>query len=239
MIKINLLESVTDRPSGVAFVEDKVSSTRTQTFLLALTVIALVVLGIGFDYVSSNKQHEAAVKELEKQRRINDQMNAVKKEQADLDKKLNDIKIRINAIETLRASQQGPGAVLAEIKSRFDGVPGLYLKSVEEKDSELTIKGESPNEAAVTRFGQSMEFSSGLFTNLNIETVRQTADAMKTVTAAATPQAAAPTASQLAVALPEVVAFTIKCNYGAAKSPEPATPAAPAPKPANNVAARN
>src|ERR1051326_2564097 len=131
MIKINLLESVTDRPSGVAFVEDKVSSTRTQTFLLALTVIALVVLGIGFDYVSSNKQHEAAVKELEKQRRINDQMNAVKKEQADLDKKLNDIKIRINAIETLRASQQGPGAVLAEIKSRFDSVPGLYLKSVE------------------------------------------------------------------------------------------------------------
>ncbi|HYX30657.1 MAG TPA: hypothetical protein VE863_19125, partial [Pyrinomonadaceae bacterium] len=78
MIKVNLLESVTDRPSGVAFVEDRVSSTRTQTFLLALTVMALLVLGVGFDYVSSNKQHEAAVKELEKQRRINDQMNAVK-----------------------------------------------------------------------------------------------------------------------------------------------------------------
>ena len=31
MIKINLLESVTDRPAGVAFVEDRVSSTRTQT----------------------------------------------------------------------------------------------------------------------------------------------------------------------------------------------------------------
>src|SRR5262252_44883 len=175
MIKVNLLESVTDRPASAAFVEDKVSSTRTQTFLLALTVLALLVLGVGYDYVSANFQHEAATRELEKQRRINEQMNAVKREQADLEKKIADINFRIDAIQKLRASQQGPGAVLSEIKARFDSVPGLYLKSVEQKDSELIIKGESPNEASVTRFGQSMEFSSGLFTNLNIETQRETA----------------------------------------------------------------
>jgi Tfp pilus assembly protein PilN len=174
MIKVNLLESVTDRPASLTFVEDKVSSTRTQTLLLALTIVALLVLGIGFDYVSSNKQHEAAVKELDKQKRINDQMNSIKREQADLEKKLADIKFRIDAIQQLRGSQQGPSAVLAEIKARFDAVPGLYLKSVEQKDGELIVKGESPNEAAVTRFGQSMEFSSGLFSNLNIETERQT-----------------------------------------------------------------
>src|SRR6267378_3658217 len=173
MIKINLLESVTDRSTGVAFVEDKVSSTRTQTFLLALTVMALLVLGMGYDYVSANAQHEAATKELERQRRINEQMNAVKREQADLEKKIADINFRVDAIQKLRGSQQGPSAVLSEIKARFDGVPGLYLRSVEQKDNELVIKGESPNEAAVTRFGQSMEFSSGLFTNLNIETQRE------------------------------------------------------------------
>ena len=49
MIKINLLESVTDRPQGVALVEDKVSSPRMQTFLLAVTVLALTVLGMGYD----------------------------------------------------------------------------------------------------------------------------------------------------------------------------------------------
>src|SRR6266478_2743966 len=209
MIKINLLESVTDRSTGVAFVEDKVSSTRTQTFLLALTVMALLVLGIGYDYVSANAQHETAVKELEKQRRINEQMNAVKREQADLEKKIADIDFRIDAIQKLRASQQGPGFVLTEIKARFDGVPGLYLKSVEQKETELVIKGESPNEAAVTRFGQSMEFSSGLFTNLNIETQREVAQEGKSGTSnAPAPNAAAIPAS----ALPEVVAFTIKCN---------------------------
>jgi Tfp pilus assembly protein PilN len=238
MIKVNLLESVTDRPSGVAFVEDKVSSTRTQTLLLALTIMALLVLGIGYDYVSANAQHTAAVKELDKQKRINDQMNAVKKEQADLEKKLNDINFRIDAIQKLRGAQQGPGAVLAEIKARFDAVPGLYLQSVEQKDGELTVKGESPNEGAVTRFGQSMEFSSGLFTNLNIETERKTPEFSKSAAGAAQAQMAA--VGNQPIAIPEVVAFTIKCSYAAGKPPESPAPApANAPKPANNVAARN
>src|SRR5260370_20853900 len=206
MIKINLLESVTDRPAGVAFVEDKVSSTRTQTFLLALTVVALLVLGMGYDYVSANAQHETATRELEKQRRINEQMNAVKREQADLEKKIADINFRVDAIQKLRSSQQGPSAVLAEIKARFDSVPGRYLRSVEQKDAELVIKGESPNEASVTRFGQSIEFSSGMFTNLNIETQREMPQAGRTgvpVTAQLDPNAPAP----------EVVAFTIKRTY--------------------------
>src|SRR5882762_9286528 len=152
--------------------------------------MALLVLGMGYDYVSANAQHETATRELEKQRRINEQMNAVKREQADLEKKIADINFRVEAIQKLRSSQQGPSAVLAEIKARFDSVPGLYLRSVEQKDAELVIKGESPNEASVTRFGQSMEFSSGMFTNLNIETERQTAKAVNKVenTAAAPSQ---------------------------------------------------
>ncbi len=227
MIKINLLESVTDRPAGVAFVEDKVSSTRTQTFLLALTVIALLVLGMGYDYVSANAQHETATKELEKQKRINEQMNVVKREQADLEKKIGDINFRIDAIQKLRSSQQGPGALLAEIKARFDSVPGLYLKSVEQKEAELVIKGESPNEASVTRFGQSMEFSSGMFTNLNIETQRDVAVAVASAPSAANAPVG-PTAPP-----PEVVSFTIKCSYArpAAQQTAQANPA-----PTNHVA---
>src|SRR5213083_1032751 len=104
-------------------------------------------------------------------------MNAVKREQAELEKKIADINFCIDAIQKLRDSRQGQSAVHAEIKARFDSVPGLYLKSVEQKDAELIIKGESPNEASVTRFGQSMEFSSGLFTNLNIETQKEMARA--------------------------------------------------------------
>src|SRR6202165_4814350 len=181
--------------------------------------MALLVLGMGYDYVSANAQHETATREVEKQRRINEQMNAVKREQAELEKKIADINFRIDAIQKLRASQQGPSAVLAEIKARFDSVPGLYLKSVEQKDAELVIKGESPNEASVTRFGQSMEFSSGMFTNLNIETQREVAPV--TTTTAKLPNGAnAPAPTDASVPQPEVVAFTRKCNYTRPASPQ-------------------
>src|SRR3984893_7420441 len=173
MIKINLLDSVTDRPTGVAMVEDRVASRGVQTLLLALTVFGLLVLGASYDYVSAQSAHTAAQHELENQQRIERQMIAVNKEQEDLQKKTNDIQVRIDAIQKLKASQQGPVAVLREIKARFDNVPGLYLKSIEQKGSCLIITGECPNEAAVTRFGQSLEFSAGLFGDLNIETVRQ------------------------------------------------------------------
>ena len=65
MIKVNLLESVTDRPQGVALVEDKVASPRIQTLLLALTVFGLMALAMGYDYVSANMAYTAAQKELD------------------------------------------------------------------------------------------------------------------------------------------------------------------------------
>jgi Tfp pilus assembly protein PilN len=206
MIKINLLESITDRPTGAAMVEAKVTSPRVQTLLLAITVFGLLVVGAGYDFVSSKSAYATAQTELENQKRINQQMLAVNKEQADLEKKAQDIQGRIDAIKKLRESQQGPSAVLREINARFDGVPGLYLKSVEQKDGELTIKGLSPNESSVTRFGQSLEFSSGLFTNLNIETQRETVNS---------PSEKGTASQKDTTVLPtEVVAFTVKCNYG-------------------------
>ncbi|HEX5704446.1 MAG TPA: PilN domain-containing protein [Pyrinomonadaceae bacterium] len=224
MIKVNLLDSITDRSVGVAFVEDKVSNARTQTFLVALTVMALLILGVGYDYVSTNRKHQDAVQELDRQTRINNQMNAVKKEQGELEKKIADINLRVQAIQTLRASQQGPSTVLEEIKLRFDGVPGLYLKSVEQKENEIVIKGLSPNEAAVTRFGQSMEFSSGLFSNLNIETVREALTVKNEGSSSSTTSAAAADATLPA---PEVVAFTIKATYGSNNKKEQSSTPAP------------
>ena len=233
MIKINLLESVTDRPQGVAAVEDKVSSPRIQTLLLALTVFGLMVLAMGYDYVSSNMAHAAATKELDNQKRINAQMLAIQKEQMELEKKTKEIQARIDAIKKLRESQQGPTALLQEIKARFDAVPGLYLTSVENKDGEVTIKGVSPNEYAVTKFGQSLEFSNGLFSNLNIETTREAAKQAIVANASAAPAGAA---SDGSIALPEVIAFTVKANFGSSKSQSQQAAPAPAGATATQVA---
>jgi len=221
MIKVNLLESVTDRPQGVAAVEEKVASRAVQTLLLALTVFGLTVLAMGYDYVSSNMARSAAQKELENQKRINQQMLAIQKEQMELEKKTKEVQARIDAIKKLRESQQGPSAVLQEIKARFDAVPGLYLTAIENKDGEITIKGESPNEYSVTKFGQSLEFSGGLFSNLNIETQRQV---LKSATESKTPPNTTVVSTDLAGVAPEVVIFTVKANFGSAakKDSQPA-----------------
>jgi len=216
MIKINLLESVTDRPKGVAAVEEKVTSPRMQTLLMVLTVFGLLVLVIGYDYVSSNAAHAAAQRELDNEKRINAQMLLVQKEQMELEKKSQEVQARIDAIKKLRESQQGPSAVLQEIKARFDAVPELYLKSIEQKDGEVTIKGESPNEYTVTKFGQSLEFSNGLFSNLNIETQREAAKYVEHMTNV--PGGAIDPAAPK----PEVVSFTVKATYGPAKPQTPA-----------------
>jgi len=222
MIKINLLESVTDRPQGVALVEEKVASPRIQTLLMALTVFGILMLGMSYDYISSNSAHAAAQRELENERRINQQMLVVQKEQMELEKKTQEIQARIDAIKKLRESQQGPSAVLQEIKARFDAVPELYLKSIEQKENEVTIKGESPNEYTVTKFGQSLEFSNGLFSNLNIETQREDAKAVVQT------EGSAPTAIDPTAPRPEIVSFTVKVNYGTPKAQSQANAGSPA-----------
>jgi len=227
MIKINLLESVTDRPQGVALVEDKVASPRMQTLLLALTVFGMMVLAMGYDYVSSNMAYTAAQKELDNQRRLNQQMQNTQKELTDLENKSKEIQARIDAIKKLRESQQGPSAVLQEIKARFDAVPGLYLTAIENKEGEITIRGESPNEYSVTKFGQSLEFSNGLFSNLNIETQREVAKVSSTTSG---PEKTAQTDPD--AAKPEVVTFTVKANFGSSQKKD----SQPAPSPANQVA---
>src|SRR4029079_3320240 len=195
-----------------------------QTLLLALTVLGLTVVAMGYDYVSSNMARAAAQKELENQKRINQQMLAIQKEQMELEKKSKEVQARIDAIKKLRESQQGPSAVLQEIKARFDAVPGLYLTAIENKDGEITIKGESPNEYSVTKFGQSLEFSGGLFMNLNIETSRE---APKEVA-----KATGGTGGTNDPAKPEVVVFTVKASFASSQLQQ----SAPMPPPANQVA---
>jgi Tfp pilus assembly protein PilN len=229
MIKINLLESVTDRPQGVAAVEEKVASRAVQTLLLALTVLGLTVLAMGYDFVSSNMARAAAQKELDNEKRLNQQMLAIQKEQVELEKKSKEVQARIDAIKKLRESQQGPSAVLQEIKARFDAVPGLYLTGIENKDGEITIKGESPNEYSVTKFGQSLEFSGGLFSNLNIETQRQVVKTAETKTAI---PANAVASTDLNGVTPEVVIFTVKANFGSSSKKE----SQPVPAPTQQVA---
>lgn len=174
MIKINLLNSVTERQGGaVVAVDRKVSSPASRLLLLSLVVGFLLAAVIGWDVISSQMAKAEAVRQLEEQKQIAAELEVVMKEQKELEDKIGAIDGRIEAIKRLRASQAGPSAVLEALRERIAMVPGIYLQSVEQKADQIEIKGNSPDEAAVTQFGRSLEFSNGLFSNLNIETQRQ------------------------------------------------------------------
>lgn len=207
MIRINLLTSVGDRPRGMSAVETKVADPRTQTRMLLIAVGAMAMLIMGVDWVSARSANRAAQEELEKQQRIAAQMAAINREQSELEKKTRDIQMRIGAIQKLRSSQQGPVAVLSAINERLPALGNFRLEGIEQKAGELVIRGDSQNEMAVTNFGRSLEFSAGLFSNVNIEIQRKTLDG-----AVISNQAVPGTTSGLPT-LSETVNFTIKCRY--------------------------
>lgn len=232
MIRVNLLESVTDRNGGsVAAVEARVSSPRGQGLLALLVVAGLLVAGVTFDWVSTNGARAEAQAELARQQEVAARMQAIKNEMLELEKRTQEVQTRIDAIKKLRAAQQGPVAVLSSVNDRLPRVADFRLESIEQKGEELIVKGDSPDEAAVTQFGRSMEFSSGLFTNVSIETKRETMDVPKDVLTP--PAKGAPDAPKLTT-----VSFTVKCKYTplGANSPSSQQPLKAAVPSANQIA---
>lgn len=207
MIKVNLLDSVTERQSSTAAVEAKVANPAARFWMLGGAVMALMALAMVFDFYSAAASQSKAKAELEKQELIAQQMAAVNKEQADLEKKLKDIQSRIDVIKQLRSSQQGPVSLLSDVNSRLPKDPDFRLMSIEQKGGELTIQGQSPNELAVTQFGRSLEFSDNLFQNVNIMAERKVVEVNEDDYS----PAEGPIDRKFK---PEVFTFTIKCKYG-------------------------
>ncbi len=231
MIKINLLNSVTERQSGAVVAVDKtISSASSRLLLMSVVVAVLLAAVIGWDVISTQMAKAEAERQLDEQKQIAAELETVMNEQKELEGKIANIDARIDAIKKLRGSQAGPSAVLDAMRERIAMVPGLYLESIEQSGDSIIVKGNSPDEAQVTQFGRSLEFSNGLFSNMNIETVRAE------VANNNLPQKANANGETPKV---ELVNFTIKCAYTPSKAPSPdganpTTASAPgAPKPAN------
>lgn len=211
MLKINLLNSVTERQgSAVMSVDRKVSSPGMRLLMMSLAAAFLLFAVVGWDVISTQMAKAEAERQLEEQKQIAAELESVMKEQKELEEKIAAIDARIEAIKRLRASQAGPLAVLEAVRERISMVPGLYLQSIEQKDKIVTITGNSPDEAAVTQFGRSLEFSSGLFSDLSIETQRQE---VVNQTASVPASGEAPKVN--------VVNFTIKAGYNSEKASTP------------------
>ena len=210
MIKINLLNSVTERQgSTVMAVDRKVGSAGSRLLLLTLTVGFLLAAVIGWDVISTQMALADAERRFEEQKQIEKELEVVIKEQKELEEKIAAIDKRIQAIKKLRDEQKGPSAVLEAMRERIAMVPGIYLQSIEQKGEQVEIKGNSPDESQVTQFGRSLEFSNGLFSNLNIETKREEVQNQQT----AAVQAGGKEAPKV-----NIVSFTVKAAYTPSKA---------------------
>ncbi len=213
MIKINLLNSVTERQSGaVVAVDRKMSSAGSRMLLMSVVVAVLLAAVVGWDVISTQMAKTEAERQLAEQKTIAAELEVVMNEQKELEGKISSIDGRIDAIKKLRASQAGPSAVLDAMRERVAMVPGLYLESVEQTGDSLIFKGNSPDESQVTQFGRSLEFSNGLFSNLNIETVRAE------VTNQNAPVKVVKTGAMPETPKLQIVNFTIKCAYTPSKA---------------------
>ena len=217
MIKINLLNSVTERQgSTVMAVDRKVGSPGSRLLLLTLAVGFLLAAVIGWDVISTQMAKADAQRRFDEQKQIEMELEVVIKEQKELEDKIAAIDKRINAIKKLRDEQKGPSAVLEAMRERIALVPGIYLQSIEQTGESVEIKGNSPDESQVTQFGRSLEFSNGLFSNLNIETKREEVQNQIAPTNVVNKEAAKI----------NVVNFTIKMAYTPSKASS-ANPAVP------------
>jgi Tfp pilus assembly protein PilN len=213
MIKINLLNSVTERQAGaVVAVDRKMNSPASRLLMMALSVAFLLIAVIGWDVISTQMAKNQAEKEVVEQKQIAAELEVVLKEQKELETRIKNIDLRIEAIKKLRDSQAGPSAVLEALRERIAMIPGLYLESVEQAGDQLTIRGNSPAEGAVTDFGRSLEFSNGLFSNLSIETQRKEEQSQNVSTGPST-SAQQSDANKLVL-----VGFTIRCAYTPTKA---------------------
>jgi Tfp pilus assembly protein PilN len=228
MIKINLLNSVTERQNGtIAVVDRKVSSPASRLVLMSVAIAVLLTAVIGWDIISTQMAKTEAERQLDEQKQIAAELETVMNEQKDLEGKISNIDARINAIKKLRGSQAGPSAVLDAMRERISMTPGLYIESIEQTGDQMVIKGNSPDEQQVTQFGRSLEFSNGLFSNMGIELARVE---IENTGVAAKPNAAGETPKV------SIVNFTIRCAYTPSKAPgadtnptQAAIPAGPVP----------
>jgi len=102
MIKVNLLNSVTERQGGaIDAVDRRVGSPGTRLLLMSLAIGFLTFAVIGWDIISTQMAKAAAEQELATQKQIGAELEVVMNEQKDLEAKIKSIDTRIQAIKDL------------------------------------------------------------------------------------------------------------------------------------------
>jgi Tfp pilus assembly protein PilN len=167
MIRVNLLEGTAEQ--RVSIQKTKVAARRGQQLFMLAAALAIFVVVIGVDHLWTNNAHAEAKAELEVEQEEARKLEADIQRKNDLEAELKQVEERIKIIKQLRAEQKGPVAMLSAINERMPGGQADFkLVSVVQKGSRLQIIGVSLSQQVIADFARQLEFSNGLFTNLQL-----------------------------------------------------------------------
>ncbi|HBA89988.1 MAG TPA: fimbrial protein [Geobacter sp.] len=160
MIKINLLPIRASK---------KKETMRQQVAVLVISVVALLLIGIGgYIFLSSKigtvkREIAASETELDSLKKKIGTIDNIKKLQAEVKKKL-------DVLSQLRRGKTGPASRLAALS---DSVPEkLWLTRYIENGNNVTVSGYAANEELIAYFMKSLQ-ASGAFANVELQVSEQ------------------------------------------------------------------
>jgi Tfp pilus assembly protein PilN len=163
MPKINLLQQASSEPSGRK--DSPISAQTGQLIAMIVVVVLGVVAWIVYVWYTTDLENRRVKEDLANEQKVAAELAKLKEDADKLQKQITLVENRVKVIKQLRAEQRGPVAVLSSIN---DHIPtGVNLDGITQRGNAMTITGNTTTEALITSFAKDLEFSQGLFTNVD------------------------------------------------------------------------
>jgi len=160
MIKINLLPTKKKPPKKVIDLR--------QQLLLALLVLVLMGIGMGYLWMRQNDRINALGREkVAAETRVREQDNMLK-EVKNVEEERKKVSEKIEIIEKLKKNQAGPVRLLDEISIALP--PGVNLSALTENNNNINLDGEAFTNEDVVRFVDNLKASKLLSDVILLET---------------------------------------------------------------------
>jgi type IV pilus assembly protein PilN len=167
MIRVNLLEGTAEQ--RVSIQKTRVAARRGQQIFMLVAALAIFAIVIGVDHLWTNNAYAEARSELEREQEEAKKLEADIERKNQLENELKQVEERIKVIKQLRAEQKGPVAMMSAINERMPGGQADFkLTVISQKGNRLQIIGSSLSQQVIADFARQLEFSNGLFTNLQL-----------------------------------------------------------------------
>jgi Tfp pilus assembly protein PilN len=154
MMKINLLGEGT--PVGRAVVSPASSARQVLVFIVSLAV-AMSIVGFLYFYWNNQVHHEqdALTREQIRQK----ELAAVQAQNQQYQRQLKQLEERINTIQKLQSSRQGPVDLMTRLGDAVDSTRELYLLQVTPEGKVLHIRGQSQTVGAIAQLIKALNSS--------------------------------------------------------------------------------